>query len=678
MKPLRLIGATLLAMLCLAAAFAAGLLLAPAEEPSGIVYALLVALVALAFVLIVGSAVLNARLMRRLRGQSVMQTQQQVLARHAEAQEDISRIIKPFFRSLKAAALYIAGLCLLALSIAFLAGYCKETATVLILLSAYILYGIFVRLLRGREKPVMNGELRREEYPLIFRALDKAVEKLSIAPPFKVVSDGQFNASVFSVTKKKYALNLGVQLLYLLNEPELEQLFLHELAHMANDDVRRTRAAGEFLEFITSGEGDPLSGFASILFDYPAHLMVYRYMLTEAATSSAKEARADAVIREHGDPAAYAALLAKMAYFELFGLESDRYPETLAFVSEEPRENNRCLMDAFVNAAKERGPFWDTVIQRELPALVDSHPTFRQRWESMGSCRYSVVFPDRQSPNDFDCETARATHAADLFWIEQVKPNYEKLREHHYLKPLSTVEEWERTRELLSADRMTPILNAYMALNRYGDAVALCDRMIEADPQSPSNAYAKFIKGNELLCSYDPAGIDYVMEAVEANSNFAENGLNAIILFCRRMGMQEELELYRARILEKMQNYADTHEHANSLKLGDRLSVEELPENRGEEILAFIRSVSEDAVRQVYLVRKTVTEEFFTSAFVIRFKEGTDGEVLDRVMDQIFEHLDKAPYDWKYSLFLYENEPKVYEQIFRRLPACKLFDADET
>ena len=88
-----------------------------------------------------------------------------------------------------------------------------------------------------------------------------------------------------------------------------------------------------------------------------------------------------------------------------------------------------------------------------------------------------------------------------------------------------------------------------MALNRYGDAVALCDRMIESDPQSPSNAYAKFIKGNELLCGYDPDGIRYVMEAVEANSNFAENGLNAIILFCRRMGMQEELELYTWEVI---------------------------------------------------------------------------------------------------------------------------------
>lgn len=677
MKLIRTVSALLLAVICIAAVFAAGLLLSPEGEAPAFAYILLTVLMILALALIIGSAVLNARLMNRLRSQTVMQTQQQVLSRHAEAQQDIGRVTRPFFRALALGGVYIVALCLLALSIAFLAGYCKENSVFFYLLSAYILYGIFIRLLRQREKPVMEGELKREDYPRIFAALDRATQKLNIAPPFKVVSDSQFNASVFAVSRKRYALNLGVQLLYILREEELEQLFLHELAHLANEDVRRTRAAGEFLEFITSGDGDAFSGFVTILFDYPAHLLIYRYMLTEAATSSAKEARADAVIRTHGDPSAYAALLAKMGYFELFGLESDRYPETLAFTAEEPRENNRCLMEVFIKAVRERGAFWDTVIQRELPALVDTHPTFHQRWEAMGCCDYTVEFPDHASSDAFTQEIVRATHAVDLSWIAYVKPNYEEIRAHHYLEPLATVEEWEKDPTLLPPDRMTPILNAYMSLNRYDDAVALCDRMLEGNENSPALAYAKFIKGNELLCRYDPEGIRYITEAVEANANFSENGLNTIILFCRRMGMQEELEQYRSRILETMQVNADTHDKANSLAIGDRLSPEELPENRGEEILSYIHSVSEDAIREIYLVRKTITEDFFTSAFVIRFKKDTDEKVVDRVMDKIFEHLDKAPYDWQYSLFLYENEPKTYEQIFRRLPQCKLYDAEQ-
>ena len=193
MKIIRTVAALLLAVICLAAAFAAGFLLSPEGEAPAFAYILLTALMILAFVLIVGSAVLNARLMNRLRSQTVMQTQQQVLSSHAKAQEDISRVTRPFFRALALGGAYIAALCLLALALAFLAGYCRENVTILNLLSAYILYGIFIRLLRQREKPVMEGELKREDYPHIFAALNRATQKLNIAPPFKVVSDSQLN-----------------------------------------------------------------------------------------------------------------------------------------------------------------------------------------------------------------------------------------------------------------------------------------------------------------------------------------------------------------------------------------------------------------------------------------------------------------------------------------------------
>jgi hypothetical protein len=60
----------------------------------------------------------------------------------------------------------------------------------------------------------------------------------------------------------------------------------------------------------------------------------------------------------------------------------------------------------------------------------------------------------------------------------------------------------------------------------------------------------------------------------------------------------------------------------------------------------------------VYLVRKTISETFFTSAFIIHFYGGTD-EARNEIMHKIFRYLDSHPSDWHFSLFDYFEFPEV-------------------
>ena len=77
-----------------------------------------------------------------------------------------------------------------------------------------------------------------------------------------------------------------------------------------------------------------------------------------------------------------------------------------------------------------------------------------------------------------------------------------------------------------------------------------------------------------------------------------------------------------------------------------------------EEILAYIRSIDNDSIQNVYLVRKTINESFFTSAFVIRFDGGTDEERCE-IMHRIFRYLDTYPVKWQFSLFDYAEYPQI-------------------
>ena len=82
------------------------------------------------------------------------------------------------------------------------------------------------------------------------------------------------------------------------------------------------------------------------------------------------------------------------------------------------------------------------------------------------------------------------------------------------------------------------------------------------------------------------------------------------------------------------------------------------------DILAYMEEVSEGCIREIYLVRKVISEDFFTSAFVLNFEYGIDREILDRVYVAIFNYLDAYPVDWQFSLFLYDRTTEAAVEPF--------------
>ena len=129
--------------------------------------------------------------------------------------------------------------------------------------------------------------------------------------------------------------------------------------------------------------------------------------------------------------------------------------------------------------------------------------------------------------------------------------------------------------------------------------------------------------------------------------------------FCCLTGREQELQAYRKFVTQMVQSNEDENRLANFLARGDNLTKETLPEGLLEEILAFIHSVDEDdLIENIYLVRKTISETFFTSAFIIRFDGGTDDD-RDEIMHKIFRYLDTYPVEWQFSLFDHTDYPWI-------------------
>ena len=161
-----------------------------------------------------------------------------------------------------------------------------------------------------------------------------------------------------------------------------------------------------------------------------------------------------------------------------------------------------------------------------------------------------------------------------------------------------------------------------------------------------------------MLYRYDANGMDLIYRAMEANGNYVDEGLDTIGSFCCLTGREADLLEYRKKALLLAQKHMDEDEKISFLSKSDNLTCENLPQGMLEEILAFIKSVDMDIIENIYLVRKTVSESFFASVFIIQFRGGTDAQ-RHEIMHKIFRYLDSYHIDWQFSLFDYFDYPEI-------------------
>ena len=117
------------------------------------------------------------------------------------------------------------------------------------------------------------------------------------------------------------------------------------------------------------------------------------------------------------------------------------------------------------------------------------------------------------------------------------------------------------------------------------------------------------------------------------------------------------MEIYRERAIALTEDNKIQSE-ASILNKKDKLSTESLPEGMLEDILEHIIFECSDNIEKIYLVRKTITDNFFTSAFVIKMTLDTDDDTRYKILHKAFNYLDTCS-DWQFSLFDYEDVKNV-------------------
>ena len=493
----------------------------------------------------------------------------------------------------------------------------------------------------------------REDYPELFGLIEEVRDSLGIKGEIKLTFSYDANAAIMRVGDY-IAISIGGILLECQSREELRAILYHELGHLYTRELRHEREV-EYKSFIEMG-GIPhlFGGLTNGIYSFPDSMYILSFLLYSYSSSIMIEERADSFMKEYTDPAVAASALLRISYYDIFEWEDLPRDYEPFYAGEEISESILTWqIRNFHEACEERREAWNELIRVEILARNASHPTLRMRLDALGVTDYRLI--SEGNTEEYLEERTRVVKMLDEKLLEIEKEDYEKEREARYVAPLADVKRWEENGRPVDPLEYRDIIEALSIVGRVVDAEALADRAI-AELSSSAACFAHFHKGAAMLHRFDEGGIEHLYHAIENNHNYIEEGLEIIGRYCCLAGKEDELERYRARAIEMSETSLRDNDEIGRIDRSDNLVSEQLTGEMLNELKAFIASVDEGRIDEVYLVRKVIRDDFFTSCVIVRTVRDIDEDARHDVMHRIFTYLDTSS-DWQFSLFDYHSAP---------------------
>ncbi len=508
------------------------------------------------------------------------------------------------------------------------------------------------------KKPNKNVFVPPSYLPTLEAMARKAADTVGIKGIIRLEITRECDCDV-NVFGKTYVVFLGTRLLTSLTEDEVYQALLscfdyfsrpkeyrqvlrrHRLGELGAADIRRETFAFD------------------LFFSYADVMLEWEYDLYITAYKAYIDSMADHRIREQGDPDAAVNAMCKRAMWRHFIFEANDYLTKPFFYEPTPHDHYEWdVCEAFRTALERRHAIWQNMLRTELrPEIERRYPLFRESLQKLtpnaSITDIQISIPDLSTP--YGQEVLAAVGMVDTQMRKDIEQSYAATRQREYLEPLRVTEDYEANPTGYTTPELSPIINAYRDICEYGKAEALCDRIIETETNQFALAHAIYFKGMCMLHRYETEGIDLIYRAIDLNKNYMKDGFEMVEEYCTLCGLESEYEAFLHRADIQMSAHAYNHEVAGNLSPRDHLIKEEALGDLLPDILAYMEEAADGCIREIYLVRKVISEDFFTSAFVINFEYGATEETMRRTYQAIFNYLDAYPVDWQFSLFVYDR-----------------------
>ena len=453
-----------------------------------------------------------------------------------------------------------------------------------------------------------------------------------------------------------YVVFLGSRLLTVLTEEEVYQLLLMSFDFFSHKkECARTYRAYR-LGQMGSADVRPIFFIFDLYFSYADVYLEWEYDLYMAALRRYTDVCACERVKAVGNPAAAVSALDKRAMWRHFAFESNDYLTTPFYAPEKPEKKHEAMVcDAFRTAIIRRYGVWRRFLSAEIPTATDLRPLHREYWRLLHSDGQipegEWSSPEEDTPYARDVAVAIGEIVENRLY-EEIRHGYDTSRQEEYLEPLETIAAYEKNPGGYTTPELSPVINAYRDTCRVPEAEVICDGILTTEQNRFARAHAAYFKGMCRIHRYDTGGVDLIYQAIDLNKNYMEDGFTIVEEYCTMCGLAEEYETFLRRAETQMAAHARNHAGAGSLSPMDHLVKEEELGDMLTDILSYMERVSEGKLKKVYLVRKVISEDFFSSVFVIDFEAGEPGWTPRRAYDAIFNYLDSYPVDWQFSLFV--------------------------
>ncbi len=644
--------------------FALGIFLKDYINNAGII---LIALIIL-FVIFMVTSILGEKIYSKKHTEMSYSNRRQYIIKHSEKiKDEYNKAEKKIVFLKNTVYIYISVIILITLLVPFFFGVgTTETSRIyIILFSVYVQANNISIIISMLKKPDFSEYVKVKDYPILHALAHKAAKKLGVDAPIRIYLVTDCNAGIQRI-HNTYSLILGAELLAVLDEDELYQTLLHEFGHMTDKHLKINRSC-EILSCILNTDGNtPYTIFNNLLFKLPKAVFNFEYSIYEFTSSHIHEKNADNVVVKYGNTSSAVSGLAKIGMNEFFQNEYRFLYPTPFYASNNPPQN-ACSRECFdfVKSIEKRKDFWISLLEQEIPPLVSTHPTFKQRREALNCKEYSINLPDKNTA--LYKEFLKAAKSLDEQLYKSNKDNYEENRKELYVTPLEKVTEYENGNiKITTPSEIRPVIDSYMMLNQFDKVLDICDRIFASDDTDDEKAHAYFIAGYLLISQYDIKGVQYLKKAVELNKNYIDEGLELLGRFYSLMGMKEELLEYRKE-MDKYLDIIQQYEKVSEINKNDILTVvEDLTPLKHS--IDYIISVSGISVNRIYLINKKITDDFSSNTFILEFIENIDDEEKNRIFQTVFNYLDATPE--QYSLFEYDDNLK---SILDKLPGSCIY-----
>lgn len=557
-------------------------------------YGICICIIILLAAILIGNIIWSKSFIKKINDTPVKDQMDSILARHQNAQTGLKSAICRLKKIQHNIIGYFIFLMFLALALSFFHGTTGNHHSIFNLISIYVLYGILYCLSPAPEIIDEDLYVTEEEFPYLYKIAHKAMHALGITGDIRIMILPDWNAGIAKMNEF-CSLQLGAEMLHMLTEDEIYHVLLHEFGHLADPYSREYLTPAILTRLQQNRLESDMAALTLLLTRGPFYYYSYESDLYDITTSKTMERRADMKACTVGNSSVYASALVKMALREFFDFESNDYLKEPYYEPERPRENVTTLMTTtFSKALVERKDNWLALLEKQLPPLMDSHPSFNERYASIGRPEYKLVFPfeitNSNEPTDSDKNTTsektakstknklyentdfsdknsvrtnktiqneylsywndcqKAVKHADKLIFDQLSENYKAEREEHYLTPLRDFEQWQKEGSNIHDTNIADIIKALDALCRYEEAESLCDRIIAESQNVYMTAFPLLYKGNRMLHRYDKNGIDLIYRSINLNSNLISTGLDMIGSYCQQMGLEKELNEYRKKV----------------------------------------------------------------------------------------------------------------------------------